>query len=490
VCNNKNFYIHDIVYIKKRLGIISSNLRKVFLAFIFKKIYKTKFHKNLVTINGKNNLNTKENVKKQIDRLIESYSNQSSSISNDSLFRELANGFFQAEGSLSATYRNLNSHIVTPNISLTQNVSTSCLEFFVRLYIALGKTGSLYVKASENGNLYIHYSTTSWDAVLNFWIPYFNLIQGTKYISFKAIERLYELNKLKDYDSIRESILIGYNINKGKYKVSLKDKLSAVGVNTLNAEYKFNFGVNKIPLTLIFFLGFILGDGYISVRLRITNTGIAIIPIIVVSQTYNEYNLQILNNINILLSSLGVSSQVIKVSRLREISIGSSNKTIRESNAILKIEGIDQVLNKFLPLVSAHSEFFFWKSTQFNLLFEVNKFISTNVHLLLEGLKILVESIYAFPVDRKTSLDSIIKHINKLIGYRNSKSTSGYSYIIVERDFEGSIRAYRVKLPSFMDLTPKSKLFTINSCKPDDALAAALLYRDTTIKNWLDKNTR
>jgi len=96
-----------------------------------------------------------------LDKLIEDYSNQSSSVLNDTLFRELANGFYQAEGSLSAIYRNLNSHIVTPNMSLVQNVSDSCLEFFVRLYIALGKTGSLSVKTSENGNLYIQYSTSS-----------------------------------------------------------------------------------------------------------------------------------------------------------------------------------------------------------------------------------------------------------------------------------------------------------------------------------------
>jgi hypothetical protein len=75
--------------------------------------------KNLVSINGNNNLNTKENVQKEIDRLIKNYSNQSSSILNNNLFRELANGFFQAEGSLSATYRNINSHIVSPNFNIT-----------------------------------------------------------------------------------------------------------------------------------------------------------------------------------------------------------------------------------------------------------------------------------------------------------------------------------------------------------------------------------
>ncbi len=428
-----------------------------------------------------------------MDKLIEDYSNQSSSVLNDTLFRELANGFYQAEGSLSAIYRNLNSHIVTPNMSLVQNVSDSCLEFFVRLYIALGKTGSLSVKTSENGNLYIQYSTSSWDTILNVWIPYFNLVQGSKYISFHAIKHLYALNKLNDSNSIRESILIGYNINKGKYKVSLMDKLSAVGVSTLTADYKLNFTVKKVPLTLMFFLGLLLGDGYVSVRLRTTDTVIVIIPTIVVTQKYHEHNLQVLNDIKDLLKGLGVSSRVLTVSRLREISsylpdvsINSNNKSVEESNVVLIIEGLDEVLNKFLPLVSAHSQLFFWKSSQFNLLFEVNKFTSVNAHLLLEGLKLLVKSIYTFPVDRKTSLDDIIKHINNLIEKRNSKSFSGYYYIVIEKDPKGKHIGYRVKLPSFMNLTPKSKLFTIDPCKPESALPAALLYRDHTIKNWLD----
>ncbi len=85
----------------------------------------------------------------------------------------------------------------------------SSLDFFVRLFIALDKTGTINIKVKDSGDLFLDYSTSNWDTILNIWIPYFNQVQGNKYYSFKAIVRIYELNKLKDVNSIKENILLG-----------------------------------------------------------------------------------------------------------------------------------------------------------------------------------------------------------------------------------------------------------------------------------------
>jgi len=55
-------------------------------------------------------------------------------------FQQLANGFFQAEGCITATVRGL---FIQPNLSLGQNLNPESLRFFVQLYHALGQVGTL-----------------------------------------------------------------------------------------------------------------------------------------------------------------------------------------------------------------------------------------------------------------------------------------------------------------------------------------------------------
>lgn len=55
-------------------------------------------------------------------------------------FQQLANGFFQAEGCVTASIRGTS---IQPNLSVGQNLNVDSLRFFVQLYHVLGQTGSL-----------------------------------------------------------------------------------------------------------------------------------------------------------------------------------------------------------------------------------------------------------------------------------------------------------------------------------------------------------
>lgn len=55
-------------------------------------------------------------------------------------FREVANGFFQAEGHVSCRIK---GKYFSPVFAVNQNFSAKSLEFFLTLWHVLGRTGSL-----------------------------------------------------------------------------------------------------------------------------------------------------------------------------------------------------------------------------------------------------------------------------------------------------------------------------------------------------------
>lgn len=63
-------------------------------------------------------------------------------------FQQVANGLFQAEGSITARLR---GSAVKPLLSLGQALSPESLLFFTRLWFAVGKAGTLHLVLSDNG---------------------------------------------------------------------------------------------------------------------------------------------------------------------------------------------------------------------------------------------------------------------------------------------------------------------------------------------------
>lgn len=70
-----------------------------------------------------------------------------------SIFKQVVNGFYQAEGSLSVSFLNNTSSLVSPFMSFTQNVSDSSLRFLVMLQRILG-VGTIRLSVTSAGKLH------------------------------------------------------------------------------------------------------------------------------------------------------------------------------------------------------------------------------------------------------------------------------------------------------------------------------------------------
>jgi hypothetical protein len=215
-----------------------------------------------------------------------------------------------------------------------------------------------------------------------------------------------------------------------------------------------------------------------------------IIPIWLITQKLSSINLLVLNQMAALLESLGIHCTVTSVTRSRVI----NGATTDISEARLKVEGIINVLTNLLPQLLTLSQFFFWKSRQLTVLIEVARYVNISAHLLLPGLELLVRYLFSVQFvpsddpDRQMTLSNLLAFIATMIATANARSLTGQMMITLEVT-KHNATVYRVRLPAFMMVSPKSKMFNANAYgSPEQALNAAVAYRDTTISNWLSDN--
>lgn len=172
-------------------------------------------------------------------------------------------------------------------MSVSQKVSESALIFMVHLYIALNRTGIFRITVNNSGKLHVSLVVSTWASIVSTWIPYFDIVCGSKYIAFAIVQRLNDLRAPSSGATTIEIVQLAYKMNEAAYKLNLDQKLSAL---SLTEEAKIDvssitFQENTTPLTISFFLGFFLGDGYATVRIRLTAKGVIIIPRVIISQS-------------------------------------------------------------------------------------------------------------------------------------------------------------------------------------------------------------
>jgi len=187
-----------------------------------------------------------------------------------------------------------------------------------------------------------------------------------------------------------ESIHLAYSLSGGlpRFKLSLKEKLNAVTlISDINlAPVSLPNDNNPIALTFPFFFGMYLGDGYAYVRLRITNTGLLVIPILTIGQKLNSDARVLMNRFSEMLSTLGVKVLVNEVTRTKEY-LGESYDA---STVVLTIEGLENVFDFLFPLLLSLKEYWFWKEEQLNIFYNVEKHYAVKAHRLIPGLTYLV----------------------------------------------------------------------------------------------------
>jgi hypothetical protein len=397
-------------------------------------------------------------------------------------FRQLANGVFQAEGHIGCRIKPEVGNFFFPIFNLVQNFSEESLNFFLMLWVVLDKKCSLNVRLSSSGKLIIALSSESWSHI-SYLKDYFNQCYGEKHINFTKLEDIRKLSLSKNKINIALAASLSYNLSLvGNPKVYQLDdiltKLGLDGISILTPTEKYSDNQN-IP-SILNFIGFILGDGILHIKLRKTSSGsINIIPLISVTQVSSEYN----KHFMILLGKL---FEGLKIPFIFQI---------YKNTYILQLEGKESVFNKLLPLLTPYSHLFFWKSANLKLFKLVRLFMASRIHLNLIGLNRILELCFNYPNERTNTLAYWKEIASTYYREVDSKNLSGYHLIrpVYSRDPSSNknIVAWLVYSPlNFYlggKLEFKSKQFGFkNRIDQIKSLKEAVAYRDTQITNIIN----
>jgi hypothetical protein len=246
---------------------------------------------------------------------------------------------------------------------------------------------------------------------------------------------------------------------------------------------------NNRSLSMLFILGFFLGDGNFTIRIRDTGKGLWFIPIFRIFQKNVLLNKKLLENIVNFLQELGINSR---------ISAGKENGRL----LCLTIEGKE--VKAFYALLSEYSKWFFWKKIQFSPLVKYLLLSDVAARHWKNGQLALLREIYsshAFPY-KKHNLEFYqnkleIYYKNRLVSYKSPKSSissianlseglikEDLFYICVSKNI-----SWLVTLPTALKIKPRQKYFFFKTYgDKEKALKAAIEYRDNSLNNWLMNN--
>lgn len=433
---------------------------------VLKTIAKLKFTET----NDINTKLTKSEAKNLLDKAIFNYVPSGDS----ELFRKLANGLFQSEGTISARIRNKS---ISPIVTLVQNLNEESLKFFVKLWYELNKCGSLSISESQSGSLVIRLSTESWKDSLISYANYFDSGYGEKYISWQKLKTIRVLMKLKDNSSRVELVKIIYSLaaSGNKRLLSLQDQLSLLNLTfdgnfNLVSTFKDNSTVPSFP----FILGFILGDGSLSIRIRLVHSSLWLIPVLQFPQKSLNSNIQFFEALNSYLKTLNITTSLVK---------NTSNMTI------LNIEGNSNIL-VLLPLFKRYIHMGFWKKERIKLLMYYMHYITNGIHLTRQGLIFILHTIYSYSHNRKYSLEHWINLAN--VQFNNvdigCKSKNHCIQPYNGRGEKAGIQiGWRVVLPTNFSSKAPLKYFSFSKFGCNQvALCEAIKYRDSIIESHIN----
>ena len=392
-----------------------------------------------------------------------------------------------------------------PNLFfIYQKEKEKSLEFFLTLWHLLGRNGSLTIVKNKYGRIVIRLTSENWDTILNIYAKYFNLIYGEKYIAFQKLSTIRRLttNQLKlDPSSLSLATHIVYSLsaNGTDRKLSLSEQLNLFCLSPTNIEipiYTDNFNKTSI----LFIIGFILGDGTLHLRLRNSEQGsIWLIPALFLPQLKNKYNDHFFTILENVFKSLDISAYTInnaKDSEMTEIlnsstKVGTTKKNIKEMT-ILTVESIQSIFEKLLPVIKPYSHYLYWKFDQFELMSRVALLVNAKAHLTLYGFKTILEIIYSYPNKRNHAKKFWIEIIESWFKSRANETKSGENNIQAVSGrgmLKDRVVAWKCVFPNNSKIKSRQFGFT-NNTESRIALEQAIKYRDISIKSWVDSLRR
>lgn len=424
-------------------------------------------------------------AKLAVEKAIAEFKNIHSSNSSFSSFKELANGVFQSEGTVSARIRRggKTGFYIAPVVSLGQNYSAESLAFFVRLYFDLGQVGSISVVDTLSGNIFIRWSTESWSVILSKVTEYFSDLYGEKFIALQKLAYIFPLKGSQD-DGVKLKLveLVHSLATSGNSrKLSIKELCASLNITYLpcdkdNSQEDDPFFLDnpKIP-SFLFILGFLLGDGSIFIRIRLASSSgsLNFIPALYFPQKSSEGHLHMYTMISAFFKGLGINSFIIN----------SKNGV-----TVLKVEGVKGVA-PLVPLFASYLELGYWKVDNIKLLTEFFKYFSAGAQSYQNGLIAMLNILYKYPNKRAKSLGEWVELAEEYFNGINQGYISGNIFIQPLKgrgENIGKMIAWRVVFPEKLNLALPMKSFQFSVYGSESkALEKAIQYRDSVLDTHL-----
>lgn len=413
-------------------------------------------------------------------------------------FQELANGFFQAEGSVTVQFHSQMGLSLYPVMSLSQVCSEQAVQFFVRLYYALDRIGTMSLAINDTGNIMITFRIKGWDNFFNCFMPYFTMLYGLKFLAIQKMQRIYELVQLIKVETNAATL----NLLKLEL-VTLVYSLTSESANRRLLsfeEFLFNNSIAQASISVftptvpengyrpsfLWIMGFFLGDGslFVSLKWLTAKATINVIPTFTLRQAALPYNIHFMELISAVLTELGISNHVAKDVATPPKYSGDHT---RPSTIAVIVDTIAGIIGALMPALSQHSHFLYWKTHQFNVVMWLSRLMSISGHLTLLGLRSLINYLFAFGNIRDVSLSEWLSRLDLWLARINNNAVSGQQHIIGINDKDGKRVAWRVKFPAAMSLKMKNFQFTAYGGEAK-ALEAAARHRDDTITQLLKDN--
>lgn len=239
-------------------------------------------------------------------------------------FQQVANGFFQAEGSVTAVFRGLLGLQLYPVMSMVQLYSPESVTFFVRLYYALGCVGHLNVHLNDSNKPMITYRLVGWNQFFNVFRPYFTMLFGLKYLAILKLVRIHEIVQLvarSDQAVLLLNVLrlelveLVYSlspVSASRRLHSLIEKLLANNIPNVIPTVPFSVPENTYIPTFLWILGFFLGDGslFISLKWVKATSMIRYVPTLSIFQKALPSNVHLINIISSVLTAMGIKNRL------------------------------------------------------------------------------------------------------------------------------------------------------------------------------------
>lgn len=426
---------------------------------------------------GSYQLISKESLLEKIEKAKLDYKDSASNYCDTPLnkegkdFRLLANGVLQAEGHIGGCFPSLGSFQFRPFIYICQNASDESIKFLVTLYYALNQCMEFTISKNKSNIYHIRLQCRDFYQIVNIVIPYFSLTYGDKYKGLKKLEKIYYLKlELKSEGDQARSNLIKAKITYLAYSlvdnsariITLFQKLGDLRFLEISPNY-LNFSDNTNKIQPLFILGFFLGDGNFTVRIR---KGINLpwfIPILRIPQKLTDDNIKLLKIISDYFNKHNIKSE-IKI----------SNRSVEL--IISEIKHIKTLVNS-TTYKEINNNLFYWKKNQLFLMQRCILIMGVSANNWKKAKLVLLENLYSV-IGYQKPIEYWINVLDNY--YSNSKYYNPDNFYICNyKD-----KAWSVTLP--IVVKPRIKYFFFKTYMSKDlALIEARSYRDKLLNNWL-----